>query len=97
MSEYRLADQINWLKTIALCVYYVAFIAFSYYFFLVCRETRHAWIGADILNGIFGAVLIVYPFRAVTRGSLDDWVFWLVILFILTGIAKAIGELIGFA
>lgn len=94
----RIADGIyNTLKTSALLIYYIAFLAVSYYFFLICRESRSAWIGADFFNGLFGGVLLVYPLNVGRYGvtkTLENWIFWLVILLILTGIGKAIGELL---
>jgi len=97
-SESKTVDQIYWFfKEITLLIYYLLFIYVSYYMFLMCRETRHAWVGADIFNGLFGGVLLVYPLNVGRYGvvkTFDNWVFWLVILLILTGIGKAIGELI---
>jgi hypothetical protein len=97
----RLADQIYfWLKTIASCIYYVAFLAISIGVFLECRETRHAWVVSDALNGIFGGVLLVYPFNICRYGAnktLENWIGWLLFMFILVGISLVISKIIGFA
>jgi len=94
MNEEKLADQIYfWLKTIALCVYYVAFLAVSIGAFIECRETCHAWVVTDALNGIFGGVLLIYPFNIMRYGAnktLSNWIFWMLILLILIGLSSII-------
>lgn len=94
MSENRLADQIYWItKRAAILIYYVAFLAVSYYMFIKCRETRHAFILTDIFNAIFGGVLLVYPLNIKRYGlgkTFEGWLSWLIILFALICISVII-------
>lgn len=78
------------IKRLAVIIYYILFIAFSYEVFLTCRETRHVWIVVDILNGILGGILIIYPLNSFRYGfakTFEQWGYWLIIFFVLSGIA----------
>jgi hypothetical protein len=74
------------------------FVWVSYGVFLECRMDRHAWIGVDILNGIFGGVFFIYPFTFYRQDPLkviNSWFLYLFILFIFGLLALLVSSIFG--
>ena len=80
-------------------IYYIAFIWVSYGVFQVCRQTRHCWIGVDILNGICGGILLVYPFSVFKNGLITfyNWWYYFLICALLCGVVLIISGLLGWS
>jgi len=79
-------------------IYYIAFIAVSYSIFQECRHDRDFWIVTDIFNGIFGGIVLVYPFNVIRYGwfeTYNRWKQWFVFIFLLTTLSFIIGEALG--
>jgi len=82
------------LKFVITAIYYIAFFAATYYFYDGAKNMYHYWIVTSILNGLFGAILVVYPFnifREDIAEVIKGWIGWLMIIFILWAISLLIG------
>ncbi len=78
------ADKLYWvIAKSALLVYYIAFIYASYKFYLICQDMHHLWIFVNILNGIMGGIIFVYPITAIKNGVLQNDILWRFIFFYL--------------
>lgn len=87
------------IKTIAYVIYSFAFIFVSFGVFQECQAEHHVWIVANILNGITGGVLLVYPFNKFRLGwgeLLENWIGFFFIFAFLTATALVIGGCLGF-
>jgi hypothetical protein len=82
------------IKKIALGIYYFAFIFVSYGVFQECQAEHPVWIVANILNGITGGVLLVYPFNKFRLGwyeLIQNWIGYTALMIFLTATALVIG------
>lgn len=84
------------IKVIGLMIYYFAFIFVSFGVFLECQAEHHVWIVTNILNGIAGGVILVYPFNIFRGGDLCDWIGYIFLMFFLTTTASVIGGNLGY-
>jgi hypothetical protein len=78
-----------------------AFIAVSYGVFQECRLDRHFWIGVDIINGIGGGILLVYPLMVIIKHDLletyNNWITYLVCVFLLFGFTLMCSGFLGWS
>ena len=81
-----------------LAIYYIAFIWVAYGVFWECRLDRHFWIVCDLINGILGSMVLVYPFNIFRYGLniVDKWFKWFCIYALLFGLSVMIGYFFGF-
>jgi hypothetical protein len=82
-----------------LIVYYIAFVWVSYGVFMECRMDRHFWIVCDLINGILGGLLLIYPFNVFRYGFADTFhrlLKWFCIYALLFGLSAMIGYYFGF-
>jgi hypothetical protein len=88
------------LKAFAFLFYYIFYFGATYFFFDFAQKYyTHIWIVTNILIGLFGATMFVYPLKIVkfgTYGVIIRYIFYLWLLFILYGTSLLISELLGF-
>jgi len=86
------------IKTIALAIYYSAFVVVSFGVYQQAHLMHHAWIVADALNGITGGFFIVYPFNIFRLDGaelIDNWISYVFGMIFLTATAGVIGGNLG--
>ena len=99
----RIQKKVNFLSYLCVIIFKIlwtfAFFSVSYGIFKECQLERHVWIVVDIFNGLFGGVLLVYPFMNILNQdftvTFNRWLGYLFLLFCLIGITLLISPLIG--
>lgn len=79
-------DIVEVIKGIFLLIYYITFLIVAYNVYLIAKSMDNANELSYMLNGIFGAVVLVYPFNVFRYGftkTLEQWMKWLFISFLL--------------
>jgi hypothetical protein len=98
-SKNKLTNFIMFVLTsLAYLLYYIFFFGATYFFFDAAQKMYHIWIVSNILIGLFGATLFVYPLKIVkfgTYGLIFRYLFYLWLIFVLYGISLLASELYG--
>jgi hypothetical protein len=105
--QYRINRYIDekYEKFCGLCIVFlkivwtIAFIAVSYGVFQECQLDHHIWIVANICNGIFGGIFLVYPLKMIQfqdfSKTYNNWIGYMFLFFCLSSITLMISPLIG--
>ena len=87
------------VRIVGWTIYSIAFIFVSYGVFQECQNEPHVWIVANILNGITGGVLLVYPFNKFRLGwneLIENCIGFFFLSAFLTATALVIGGFLGY-